>query len=130
MKTMVWKNMVFLGATGAAIVPPEPDEAALRDLDEERAAVAVFDGGVPTKYADAWPFQIQKPSQIAAAEWYRAGETPGRSWTPGPTWHSPSDGSPPHIFGADVVARFRCYGASATSHRVSNAYLLAGSNRP
>ena len=53
----------------------EHDEFA----EAERAAIAVVDGRVPAAYADAWAaFQIRKPGQASAGDWYRAVDDAGR----------------------------------------------------
>lgn len=47
--------------------------------EAERAAIAVVDGQVPTAYADAWAaFQIRKPGDASAGDWYRAVDDAGR----------------------------------------------------
>ena len=53
----------------------EHDEFA----EAERAAIAIVDGRLPTAYADAWAvFQIRKPGNASAGEWYRAVDDAGR----------------------------------------------------
>ncbi len=45
----------------------------------ERSAIAIVDANVPTAYAEAWAvFQIRKPPDASAGDWYRAVDDAGQ----------------------------------------------------
>jgi hypothetical protein len=73
----------------------------------ERAAIAVVDANVPRAYADAWAaFQIRKPPQVSAAEWYRAVDDAGRFLDEWGDLALDFDWQPGDIFGPDGLAWF------------------------
>jgi hypothetical protein len=100
----------------------EHDEIA----EAERAAIAVFDGRVPTAYADAWAaFQVRKPGNVSTRDWNRAVDDAGRFLDAWARLALDFGWQPPDIFGSRGLAWF-CAGEWIRAVGPNNAVTESG----